>query len=129
MKIHHIGYLVKKLDKARSKFTELGYVEVSPVIRDEYREIDILFIEKDGYRIELVSAYTSDSVISGLHKKLGNNPYHICYETDDFEKDLSELENSGYVCYDEPHSAIAFDNRRVVFLINPYMGMIELVET
>ncbi|MFR7844069.1 MAG: hypothetical protein ACLU3U_14005 [Gallintestinimicrobium sp.] len=53
---------------------------------DEIRKVDILFLQKDGYRIELVSPYAPDSVVSGLIRTYKNAPYHLCYEAENFEK-------------------------------------------
>ena len=66
MNIHHIGYLVKKGPKAQAAFEALGYIAEGEWTHDEIRKVDILFLQKDGYRIELVSPYAPDSVVSGL---------------------------------------------------------------
>lgn len=128
MNIHHIGYLVKRLEKAAAAFEALGYGREGDVTRDELRGIDILFLEKDGYRIELVSPYRPDSVVSGLLKTHKNAPYHICYGSGDFAADLAALEGGGYLRMGEPQAAPAIGGRRVVFLMHPAMGMIEVLE-
>lgn len=128
MKIHHIGYLVKKIQKASEAFLALGYVPEGPAVRDEGRKADILFLEKDGYRIELISPYSPDSVAAGLLKTYKNAPYHICYEAEDFEGDAARLEASGYLRMGEPMAAPAICKRNVVFFMHPAMGMIELLE-
>lgn len=129
LKIHHIGYLVKHIDKAMAEFERLGYDAVSEVTYDDLRKIRICFMEKDGYRIELVSPADSSSIVSGLIKKYKNSPYHLCYETQDFENDLAALTEEGFTAIDTPAPAPALQNRRVVFLMNPFLGMIELLET
>ncbi|MBQ8945631.1 MAG: VOC family protein [Lachnospiraceae bacterium] len=128
LKIHHIGYLVKKIEKAQSQFLTLGYQVVSKICRDEYRKVDILFMEKDGYRIELVSPYSEDSVVYGLMSRYKNSPYHICYETDDLETTAAELCSDGFTAIDEATPAPAIKGRRVQFLMGRYSGMIELLE-
>ena len=70
MKIHHIGYLVKKLEKAQVAFENLGYAVKQDVVLDEYRQAKIMFLEKDGYVIELVSPVSKESVVADLMKKL-----------------------------------------------------------
>ena len=129
MKIHHIGYLVKKHDRALKEFEKLGYRIIKETIFDEYRGIDITFLEKEGYVVEIVSPKTKESVVSDLFKKIGNSPYHICYETADIDAKVAELTQNGYVMWDEPHEAAAMEHRKVCFLVHPFMGMIELVET
>ena len=77
MNIHHIGYLVKKGPKAQAAFEALGYIAEGEWTHDEIRKVDILFLQKDGYRIELVSPYAPDSVVSGLIRTYKNAPYHL----------------------------------------------------
>ncbi len=129
MKVHHIGYLVKKIEKAEKAFQELGYTVKQAVLLDEFRQVQICFMEKDGYIVELVSPVSKESVVSGLMKKLGNTAYHICYETDHMEEDLEKLLHKNYVLCSERHEAAALGNRQVCFLVHPYLGMIELLET
>mgnify|MGYP002509632694 FL=1 len=128
LKVHHIGYLVKHIDKALSEFERLGYTAVSQVVFDDIRKIHICFIEKDGYRIELVSPADNSSVVAGLIKKYKNSPYHLCYETPDLDASLAALTGEGFTAIDMPTPAPALQNRRVVFLMNPFLGMIELLE-
>lgn len=109
-------------------FQRLGYTAVSDVVYDSYRKVHICFMEKDGYRIELVSPADSSSVVSGLLKKYKNSPYHICYETSDFETDFAALSAEGFTAIDTPTPAPALGGRQVVFLMNPFLGMIELLE-
>lgn len=126
--IHHIGYLVKKIVPAIRSFEALGFQVVCEVIRDDIREVDICFLEKDGYRVELVSPYSATSVVAGLLKKYKNCPYHICYETSHFEEALEELTSHGYVMMGSPTPAPAIDQHPVVFLMNASLGMIELLD-
>lgn len=128
LKIHHIGYLVKHIDKAAAAFEQLGYAAASESVWDSHRKIHILFMEKDGYRIELVSPADNSSVVSGLIKKYKNSPYHICYETPDLDAALAALASTGFTAIDAPAPAPALQNRRVVFLMSPFLGMIELLE-
>ena len=69
MKIHHIGYLVRKIDRAIQEFGDLGYQVLQETVYDDYRQVQICFMEKDGYVIELVSPTTKTSVVRDLLKK------------------------------------------------------------
>ena len=126
--IHHIGYVVKKIVPASRSFEALGFQVAREVTRDDIREVDICFLEKDGYRVELVSPYSATSVVAGLLKKYKNCPYHICYETSHFEEALEELTSHGYVMMGSPTPAPAIDQHPVVFLMNASLGMIELLD-
>ncbi len=128
MKVHHIGYFVKNIEKGKRSFIDLGYEVEQDVVRDEYRGIDIAFLVKDGYRVELVSPYTEESVVYDLRKRMGNSPYHICYEVADLDAAIGELQAQRFVVTQEPHEAVAIDGKRVCFLIHGQIGIIELVE-
>lgn len=129
MRVHHIGYLVKKLDKAKDGFLVLGYRVVQETVYDEYRDVDILFLEKDGYVVELVSPRSEKSVVANLIKTYRNAPYHLCYVSDSFEKDLDMLEHSGFTRIDTPAPAPALGGNNVCFLLSARIGMIELIDS
>ena len=65
---------------------------------------------------------------SAIYPSASNAPYHLCYEAENFEKELAELEGNGYIRIDEPTPAPAIGGRRVVFLMHPAAGMLELLE-
>ena len=107
MKVHHIGYLVKRSEKAEKVFSSLGYTERQAVLYDPIRDVDISFWEKDGYTVELVCPKSEKSVVANLIRTYKNAPYHICYETDDMERDAKMLEDIGFLKIDEPTPAPA----------------------
>ncbi len=127
LKVHHIGYLVKKIGKAVKTFQSLGYQIEQDTVLDEIRKVEICFLTKDGYRVELISPVSEDSVAAGLLKKYKNSPYHICYEADDPEAACQELTQNGFTAIDTPTPAPALNGRNVVFLMSPIIGMIELL--
>ncbi len=128
MRIHHIGYLVKNIERSTEEFLSLGYTIINDKCRDDYRKVDITFMAKDGYVIELISPYSEESVVSGLMKRFKNSPYHICYETDDMNICTEKLRAAGYVPLGEPAPAPAIGGQNVVFYTNPNLGMIEILE-
>ena len=128
LKVHHIGYLVKKIEAAINSFEKLGYRTAQDMVYDDIRKINICFMEKDGYRIELVSPTSKESVVSGLMKRFKNSPYHICYETEDFEKDYMTLVSDGFMAIDTLTPAPALQGREVVFMTHVSVGMIELIK-
>ena len=129
MRVHHIGYLVERLPRARESFLRLGYEDASAVIRDTLRRVDLLFMKKDGYTIELVAPAGPESSVTGLLLHYRNAPYHLCYETDAFDEELTGLEICGFTRINDPAPAPAFQDRRVVFLMSAAVGMTELLES
>lgn len=128
MTIHHIGYLVKKMEKAISAFLCLGYTLTTDTVFDEYRGIDICFMEKDGYCVELISPKSKESAVSDLIKRMGNAPYHLCHQSENFDADTAELLEKGFMMMDKPMPAPALGGKRVVFFMHMSMGIIELLD-
>ena len=129
LRIHHIGYVVRDLERSRKRFAELGYVEEGGVFNDESRTVHVVFLVKDGYRMELISPNGEESIVNSLLDKAGDTPYHICYETVDLDAQIQTLEQQSYVIADPPKPAVALGGRRVAFLYRAGVGLIELVES
>lgn len=129
MKIDHIGYAVKRIDRAIAAFQKLGYV-FKPVVDDTDRNVQLAFGVKNGYRIELVAPLDKrvESPIDQYLSHAVGMPYHICYESKDLDKEVEELKSQGYKVVIEPRPAVAFGNRRVVFMMNIGFGLMEIVE-
>lgn len=129
MRVEHIGYAVKNIEKSITAFQKMGY-EFGMVINDEDRNIKIAFGCMDGYKIELVSPLSkeSPSPVDLYIQKTGNTPYHICYESDNFEQDIKKLEEQRFKVILPPAPACAFNGRRVVFMNQVSMGLLEIVE-
>lgn len=128
MEIHHIGYLVKNIDKAKEIFESLGYLIEKDTMYDDIRDINICFMCNGEYRIELVSPQSKDSVVSDTIKKMGETPYHICYYVDDIKKAMESLRAHGFIPTSEIQPAPAINRKQVCFMYKRNMGLLELVE-
>ncbi len=128
MKIHHVGYLAKNIEKTGKKFLELGYEVESPVKYDEIRQVNIEFLVNGDYRVELIQPMSEESPMYPLLKRFKNSPYHFCYEVENLGEAVEELSGKGYTVIQEPEIAPCIDDKKVVFLNNISMGIIELVE-
>ena len=128
MNIHHVGYLTKDLNKAQDLFLALGFVIEQEKAYDEFRKINIAFLINGGYRVELIEPASEESPMYPLLKRYKNTPYHICYEVEDLDAAINELTGKGYTVMQNPMQAPCISGRRVSFLINSNLGIIELVE-
>ena len=129
MKIDHIGYAVKRINRALTSFVKLGF-QFEPTIDDVDRNVKLAFGEKDGYRIELVAPLDKKQkspVDQYLENAIGT-PYHICYQSEDFDNEIKQLESQGFKVIIEPKPAVAFGGKRVVFLMSIGFGLMEIVE-
>lgn len=130
MKVDHIGYAVNNLDKSMECFKILGY-QFGQVFNDTDRNVRIVFGMLGTCKIELVAPMDNTvktPVKDILFKMGGPTPYHICYATDDIEKGIEMLTGNRFRLMIPPAEAIAFNKRKVAFLYNLQVGLIEIVE-
>jgi len=128
MKIHHIGYLVKRLARSEESFVAMGYEVEREAKYDHIRDVNISFMKNGEYRVELIEPASKTSPLYPLLKNYKNSPYHICYFADDIEAARRELEDKGFMVIQDTETAPALDGRNVIFMVSGDIGIIELVE-
>ncbi len=126
--IHHIGYLVKDINKSALAFEQLGFERENNSFFDAQRQVTILFMHLKNHKIELVCP-SKESEIYPLLNKFSNQPYHICYEVSSLEIAIEVLRKDGYMLFLPPAEAKAISSTaKVAFLINQSVGIVELLE-
>lgn len=128
IKVHHIGYAVKNISKSLEMFVNLGYEVKKSTVKDEKRKVEIAFVQNNNYLVELISPLDDESPIKNYLDKIGNTPYHICYETNEIEEAIIDLRKQRYFVIEKPSEAVALNNQRVAFLYHPNYGLLELLE-
>ena len=129
MKFNHIGVAVRDINKSIKHYSEcLGWVKLSDIVYDSIQKVKICFmIDNSNICYELIEpAYSDSPVTNVLNRK--SSIYHTCYEVDDIEESVKELSANGFIQISNIEEAIAFDNRRIVFLVNRDNLIIELLE-
>ena len=129
MKVHHVGYLVKRLARSEEAFVRLGYEIEREVCYDHVRDVNISFLKNGSERVELIEPASKESPLYPLLKNYKNSPYHICYFSDDLEADRKSLEADGFMVIQDTQIAPALDGRNVIFMVSADIGITELVET
>jgi len=132
MRKHHLGIAVADINKSVSAFRSLGWIWDGQIIDDSSRNVKLAFLKKDDSDevIELVSSVNDKSPVSHTLEIMKNvpTPYHICYEVNDLEKVIDILKKKKFILTDKPKPAVAFDGRRVAFMLSKDAGLIELLE-
>jgi len=129
IKIHHIGYAVQDLEKSINEFFELGYSKKGDTTHDHKRKVAIQFMKNGIHIIELIAPLSESSPINSILMKVGNSPYHMCYEVDDMVSEITRLSQKAYIVLEDAQEALAIDRRRVAFLYHDDVGLIELIES
>lgn len=128
MRIDHVGYAVRNIERSKSDFEDLGFT-FEEIVTDTDRNIYICFGENDGYRIELIQPMgTGETPVDLVLENNGPTPYHICYITDNIDVEIDRLAKRHYVLSSPPAEAVAFNKNKVAFLYKAKVGLIELVE-
>ena len=127
-RFHHIGIAVNNIDETAEIYLAAGYNKTDTVY-DPLQNVHICFLKKGGMpTLELLAPEDDTSPVSKILTKNGVTPYHCCYEVDDIEDAMERLRKMRYIIVSKPLPAVAIGGRRVCFLFNKVVGLIEIVE-
>lgn len=127
-RFHHVGYLVKNIDKSEETFAALGFAVSKEKVFDDIRKAYISFMSGNGTVIELIQPL-EESDIYPLLKKYTNAPYHMCYVVDSIPEAIEDLKAQGFLLFKATEKAPAISERsEVAFLIHNRIGMVELLQ-
>jgi len=125
MKVHHVGIVVKDIEKACLLYRGLGYVQVDSIIEDNVQHNRLLFLKNGELLVELIEPINSSSPVYNP-RNLGY--HHICYEVEDLDKAIFSFEDAGLgKIFTDKITAPAFNGRKVVFAILKNGTIIELL--
>ena len=126
-RFHHIGYAVNSIETTAKYYLNAGWL-LSEIYIDEIQNVKIAFLSKtDMPLIELIAPVDKKSPIVNTLEKVGVSTYHICYEVDDIYVAVDELRKHNYIPLFNPLGAIALDNRKICYLYNTNVGLIEII--
>lgn len=127
----HIGIAVDNIEEYFNNFLKaiFNFDNLSEIYVDENQKAKIAFAtSKNGVRLELIEPYDDDSPVANILKNNKNRLYHICFQTKNFEESIEKMKGMKCLMVSEPKTAIAFQNRRIVFFYTPNRELIELIE-
>ena len=132
MTVHHLGMAVSDIDKSIASFKGLGWILDGEIVDDKLRNVKLAFLKRceSDEIIELVSPTDEKSPVTNTLKAMKNvpTPYHICYKVRDLDKTIEILKGRGFILTDPSKPAVAFEDRRVAFLLSRDSGLLELLE-
>ncbi len=130
LRLHHVGVVVAEIASAGEAYCRrLGYQVESPVIHDPRQAACVQFLRLPGDSVflELVAPDTPASPLQAALAK-GQPLHHLCYSTGDIEAACEELRRRGMTLICPPAPAVAFQERRIAWLMGRDRGLTELVE-
>jgi methylmalonyl-CoA/ethylmalonyl-CoA epimerase len=101
---------------------------LTPVIHDHAQQVKVQFWGNSaGPQVELIEpAGPNSPAMASLEKGGGLN--HLCYEVENLDEIYSTAREKGSIQVCAPVPAKAFDGRRICFLFDTMLGLIEFVE-
>lgn len=128
IRFHHVGIACKEIDKTAEAYAQLGYSK-GETIFDPLQDINICFLtHPEMPLVELLSPADEKSPVVQILEKNGVTPYHTCYTVSNLDDAVKAFKRLKYVVVSKPKEACAIEGRRVAFLYNADMGLIEFVE-
>ena len=126
-RFHHIGYAVNDIETTAGYYIRAGW-SLSDIQIDETQKTKIAFLSKLKMPlIELIAPVDEYSPIVKTLEKVGVSTYHICYEVDDIDFAVVELRKQKFLKLFNPVEAVALNNRKICYLYNKDVGLMEIV--
>ena len=131
---HHLGLACRDLDREQAGLAPLGYAPEGDDFADVRLGIRGRFLVGGGPRIELVASLGAPEtppetrmVVEGW-LGAGAKLYHTAYQTAAFDVVLAARLDGRAKLVQAPLPAVAFDGRRVAFLMTRTLMLVELIE-
>jgi methylmalonyl-CoA/ethylmalonyl-CoA epimerase len=131
LRLHHMGYVVASIDAAMPGFVRsLGATWNGRVFHDHNQKVSVAFLttRPEDAQVELVEPAGDDSPVLRFLREKGGGLHHACYEVAALEYQLSEFRARGAVIAKRPKPAVAFDGRRIAWVITAEKFLVELLE-
>ena len=130
MLFHHLGIFVKSIDKSSIIFSrDLKVQKTSEIIVDEDLQVKVQFFkDHNGITYELVEGIGKKNPVTNTLEKNKNILNHVAYTSKQFDNQLKELNDYGYINISNISKSVAFNGSRIVFLLSPLNFIIELIE-
>ena len=100
-KVHHVGIVVKSADEALAFYRDgLGLaVTADRVIEDQ--GVRGILLQIGGSEIELLEPTRDDTGVARFLASRGEGMHHICFESDDVDKELEGARQKGIELIDQ----------------------------
>jgi methylmalonyl-CoA/ethylmalonyl-CoA epimerase len=100
------------------------------IIEDPLQKVKVAFLSTrpEDALIELVAPMGDDAPVLRFLQERGGGFRHLCYEVAILEKELTEFRQRGAVLAKRPKPAVAFDGRRIAWILTAEKLLVELLE-
>ena len=99
------------------------------IIHDPTQRVKVSFLSLPGtdVQMELVEPAGEQSPVRAFLEK-GGGLHHICYEVNDCDQTMAAMKSRGAMIVRRPQPAVAFEGRRIAWLLTAEKLLLELLE-
>ena len=131
LKLHHFGFVVPDIAAGMAGFTRsLAAHWDGRIYKDPLQKVKVAFMttRSGDAQIELVQPNADDSPVTRFLREKGGGFHHICYEVANLEERMAEMKSRGALIAKRPKPAVAFQGRRIAWMLTAEKLLIELLE-
>jgi methylmalonyl-CoA/ethylmalonyl-CoA epimerase len=130
-RLHHIGFIVQSIEASMPGFLQsMSGTWDGKVFHDPIQRVNVAFLSTPGtdVQIELVEPAAERNPVAAFLAN-GGGIHHICYEVEDCDAALALMRERKALVVNRPRPAVAFDGRRVAWILTAEKLLVEFVET
>ena len=129
--LHHVGFVVPDINVGMEAFVQsLNASWDGTIYADPLQKVKVAFLttRSGDAQIELVSPDGPDSPVLRFLNEHGGGMHHVCYEVDNLEAQIAALKSRGALIMRRPKPAVAFQDRRIAWMLTREKLLVELLE-
>jgi methylmalonyl-CoA/ethylmalonyl-CoA epimerase len=131
MRLHHLGFVVADIAASAPAFQKsMAAGWDAQVFTDPRQRVRVTFLttRPGDPQIELVEPVGNSSPVLRFLYDRGGGLHHACYEVSDVEQAVVEFRGRGSLLVQRPKPAVAFQGRRIAWVLTSEKFLVELLE-
>jgi methylmalonyl-CoA/ethylmalonyl-CoA epimerase len=130
-RLHHVGFAIHNIEKEVAAFGSSILASWNgKIFHDPLQKVRVTFLQTPNptdAMVELVEPAADDSPV-GQFLKRGGGLHHLCYEVAELDAHLEKMRAGGGIIIKPPLPAVAFENRRIAWVVTRQKLLLEFLE-
>jgi methylmalonyl-CoA/ethylmalonyl-CoA epimerase len=125
-----VGFVISSIDQTVTSFARSVHGSWDgEIFHDPIQRVKVTFLLMPGtdVQMELVEPAGGESPVQAFLEK-GGGLHHVCYEVADCERTIIAMRECGSMIVKRPKPAVAFQGRRIAWVLTSEKLLIELLE-
>lgn len=129
--MHHVGFVVASIPDVVERFARsISATWDGQIFHDPLQKVRVTFLETGGSQtasVELIEPADEGSPVTAFLQR-GGGLHHVCYEVDSIEEQMRISREARAVMVKPPLPAVAFNGRRIFWVMTPDRLLVEYLE-